>query len=85
MIVRVSPHNRGLHVIPELAREVPEVTECYWITARIAATSCVYVRSIDDLEPILDRFTPAGADDRIDRASELVDPRPLPLIPDEST
>jgi hypothetical protein len=30
--VRVSPQTRDLHVVPAIARDVPEVTECYRIT-----------------------------------------------------
>ena len=37
-IVRVSPLGRGLRLIPAIARDVPEITECYRITGE-AVTS----------------------------------------------
>src|SRR5262245_36444333 len=39
-IVRVSPSTRDLHVIPEIARGLPEVTECY----RITGEDCYFMR-----------------------------------------
>src|SRR5215475_3544984 len=59
-IVRVSPQTRNLHVIAELARDIPEVTECHRITGEDCYFMKLYLRAIDDLEPILDRFAPHG-------------------------
>lgn len=78
-IVRVSPQSRDLHVIPEIAREVPEVTECYRITGEDCYFMKLYLRSIDDLEEILDRFTPHGRTTTSIVHSAPVRPRPLPL------
>jgi Lrp/AsnC family leucine-responsive transcriptional regulator len=78
-IVRVSPQSRKLHVIPEIAREVPEVTECYRITGEDCYFMRVYLRSIDDLEAILDRFTPHGRTTTSIVHSAPVPPRPLPV------
>src|SRR6266487_3260127 len=78
-IVRVSPQSREMHVIPELAREVPEITECYRITGEDCYFMRLYLRSMDDLEPILDRFTPYGRTTTSIVHSSPVPPRPLPL------
>jgi Lrp/AsnC family transcriptional regulator, leucine-responsive regulatory protein len=59
-IVRVRPTPRQLHRIPELARATPEVVECYRITGDDCFLMKLHLRSIDDLEPVLDRFVMFG-------------------------
>jgi Lrp/AsnC family transcriptional regulator, leucine-responsive regulatory protein len=78
-IVRVSPQSRNLHVIPQLARDVPEITECYRITGEDCYFMRVYLRSVDDLEGILDRFTPHGRTTTSIVHSAPIPPRPLPI------
>jgi Lrp/AsnC family leucine-responsive transcriptional regulator len=60
VVVRVRPLSRQLQKIPEVARETPEVVECHRITGEDCFFLKVHLRSIDDLEEILDRFTPYG-------------------------
>jgi Lrp/AsnC family leucine-responsive transcriptional regulator len=60
VVVRVRPLSRQLHKIPEIARETPEVVECHRITGEDCFFLIVHLRSMDDLEEILDRFTPYG-------------------------
>ncbi len=79
-IVRVSPGSRDIQVIPRLAREVPEITECYRITGEDCYFMKLYLRTIDDLEPILDRFTPHGRTTTSIVHSAPVPPRPLPVL-----
>ncbi|HVA92642.1 MAG TPA: Lrp/AsnC family transcriptional regulator [Chloroflexota bacterium] len=78
-IVRVSPQSRHLHMIPNIAREAPEITECYRITGEDCYFMKLYLRSIDDLESILDRFTPHGRTTTSIVHSAPVPPRPLPV------
>jgi Lrp/AsnC family transcriptional regulator, leucine-responsive regulatory protein len=78
-IVRISPVGGGLRLIPGIAREVPNVTECYRITGEDCYFMKVYLRSIDELEPILDLFTPHGRTTTSIVHSSPVPPRPLPL------
>jgi Lrp/AsnC family transcriptional regulator, leucine-responsive regulatory protein len=59
-IVRISPVGGGLRLIPGIAQEIPNVTECYRITGEDCYFMKVYLHSIDELEPILDLFTPHG-------------------------
>ncbi|MGH9065455.1 MAG: Lrp/AsnC family transcriptional regulator [Acidimicrobiales bacterium] len=59
-IVRVSPTSRDLPRIPETAAAIPEVTECYRVTGEDCYFMTLHLRSIDDLEAVLDRFTPYG-------------------------
>jgi Lrp/AsnC family leucine-responsive transcriptional regulator len=60
VVVRVAPATRQLQRIPELARDTPEVVECHRITGEDCFFLKLHLRSIDDLEEILDRFTPFG-------------------------
>ncbi|HEX4062974.1 MAG TPA: Lrp/AsnC family transcriptional regulator [Streptosporangiaceae bacterium] len=78
-IVRVSPWNRDLRAIPEVAKQTPEVTECYRITGEDCYFMKLYLRTIDDLEPILDTFTPHGRTTTSIVHSAPVPRRPLPL------
>jgi Lrp/AsnC family leucine-responsive transcriptional regulator len=59
-VVRVRPAPGRLQRIPEVAREVREVSECYRITGEDCFLMKLHLRSIDDLEDVLDRFTPYG-------------------------
>jgi Lrp/AsnC family transcriptional regulator, leucine-responsive regulatory protein len=78
-IVRISPTGGGLRLIPGIAREVPNVTECYRITGEDCYFLKLYLRSIDDLEPILDLFTPHGRTTTSIIHSTPVPTRPLPV------
>jgi Lrp/AsnC family leucine-responsive transcriptional regulator len=78
-IVRVSPWNRDLKAIPEVAKRTPEVTECYRITGEDCYFMKLHLRAIDDLEPILDTFTPHGRTTTSIVHSAPVPRRPLPL------
>ena len=59
-IVRIRPAPGQLQRIPEVARETPEVGECYRITGEDCYLMRLHLRAIDDLEDVLDRFTPYG-------------------------
>ncbi len=72
-VVRVAPDSRQLQKIPEIARETPEVVECHRITGEDCFFLKLHLRSIDDLEDILDRFTPFGR-----TTTSLVHSSPVP-------
>lgn len=59
-VVRIRPSPGQLQRIPEIAKETPEVGECYRITGEDCYLMRIHLRSIDDLEDVLDRFTPYG-------------------------
>lgn len=59
-IVRIRPSPGQLQRIPEIARETPEVAECYRITGEDCYLLRLHLRSIDELEAVLDLFTPYG-------------------------
>jgi len=60
-IVRVRPAARQLPRIPELAEEIPEISECVRITGEDCFFLKVHLRSIDELSPLLDRFLRYGS------------------------
>jgi Lrp/AsnC family leucine-responsive transcriptional regulator len=59
-VVRIRPSPGQLRRIPEIARETPEVSECHRITGEDCYLLRLHLRSIDELEETLDRFTPHG-------------------------
>ena len=59
-IVRIRPSPGRLQRVREVAADSPEVAECYRITGDDCYLMRLHLRSIDDLEEILDRFTPHG-------------------------
>jgi Lrp/AsnC family leucine-responsive transcriptional regulator len=59
-VIRIRPAPGQLPRIPEVARDTPEVAECYRITGEDCFLMKLHLRSIDELEEILDRFTPFG-------------------------
>jgi len=80
-VVRVAPATRQLERIRRIARETPEVVECHRITGEDCFFLKLHLRSIDDLEPVLDRFTPFGRTTTSIIHSSPLDRRPLPLDP----
>jgi Lrp/AsnC family leucine-responsive transcriptional regulator len=80
-VVRVRPASRQLHTIPDVARDTPEVVECYRITGEDCFFLKLHLRSIDDLEEILDRFVEFGQTTTSIIHSAPVANRPLPLDP----
>ncbi len=78
-IIRISPSGGGLRLIPGIASEVPAITECYRITGEDCYFVKLYLHSIDELEPILDLFTPHGRTTTSIVHSAPVPPRPLPI------
>ena len=80
-IVRVRPTPRQLPRIAELARDTPEVVECYRITGDDCFLMKLHLHSIDDLEPVLDRFVLFGQTTTSIIQSTPVPRRALPLGP----
>jgi len=78
-VVRVRPASRQLHKIPEVAREIPEVVECYRITGEDCFFVKLHLRAMEDLEAILDRFVLYGQTTTSIVHSAPVGPRPLPV------
>jgi len=84
-IVRIRPSPGQLQQIPTLARETPEVAECYRITGEDCYLLRLHLRSIDALEEVLDRFTPYGLTTTSIIHSTPVPRRGPPLGQDDTT
>ena len=81
-IARHRPHppgRRQLHKVPEVARATPEVVECHRVTGEDCYVARLHLRSMDDLEGILDRFAAVGQTTTSIVHSAPVARRPLPL------
>jgi Lrp/AsnC family transcriptional regulator, leucine-responsive regulatory protein len=75
-IVRVRPAARQLPKIQELAASMPEVSECHRITGEDCFFLKVHLRSLDELDGVLDRFLVYGQ-----TTTSLVQSSPLPHRP----
>lgn len=75
-IVRVRPAPGQLSRIPELAREIPQVCECHRITGEDCFYLTIYLRSIDELSTLLDRFLAYG-----ETTTSIVNATPIPRRP----
>jgi Lrp/AsnC family transcriptional regulator, leucine-responsive regulatory protein len=78
-VVRVRPGPGQLPRIPEIARDTPEVVQCRRITGEDCFILELHLRSIDDLEEILDRFVLCGQTTTSIVHSSPVPRRALPL------
>jgi Lrp/AsnC family leucine-responsive transcriptional regulator len=72
-VVRIRPSPGQLARIPEIARDTPEVAECYRITGEDCYLLKLHLRAIDELEALLDRFTPYGL-----TTTSIVNSAPVP-------
>ena len=72
-IVRIKPAARQLPKIPELAEGIPQVGECQRITGEDCFVLTVYLRSIDELSGLLDRFLVYG-----ETTTSIVNATPIP-------
>jgi Lrp/AsnC family leucine-responsive transcriptional regulator len=78
-VVRIRPFARQIHKIPEIAAQTPEIVECERITGEDCYLLRLHVREMEDLEPVLDRFTPYGQTTTSIVHSAPVARRALPL------
>jgi Lrp/AsnC family leucine-responsive transcriptional regulator len=72
-IVRVKPAPGQLPRIAELADEIPQIGECHRITGEDCFYLKVYLRSIDELSTLLDRFLVYG-----ETTTSIVNASPVP-------
>jgi Lrp/AsnC family leucine-responsive transcriptional regulator len=78
-VVRIRPTTRQLQKIPQLAADIPEVVDCHRITGEDCFFVKLHLRSMDDLEEILDRFLILGQTTTSIIHSSPLARRPLPL------
>jgi len=77
--VRVRPAPGQLPKIAELARRMPEIVECHRVTGEDCFVLKLYLRSLDGLDQVLDRFLAHGQTTTSIVQSTPVPPRSLPL------
>jgi Lrp/AsnC family leucine-responsive transcriptional regulator len=79
VMIRVRPAVRELNRIAKIAEEIPQIVECYRMTGDDCFYFTMHLRSVGELEPIIDRFTPYGRTTTSLIQSAPVPRRPLPL------
>ena len=77
--IRVRPMPGKLPKIAELARKMPQVTECHRITGEDCFIMKIYIEELDGLDRVLDRFLAYGQTTTSLVQSSPVPPRGLPL------
>jgi Lrp/AsnC family transcriptional regulator, leucine-responsive regulatory protein len=60
VVLRIRPAPRELKQVAELARRTPEVVECHRITGDDCYFMRAWVRHVEHLEELIDRFAPYG-------------------------
>lgn len=77
LVLRIRPAPRELKKVAELARRTPEVVECHRITGDDCYFMRAWVRDVDHLEEVIDRFAPYGQTTTSIVQSSPVPPRGL--------
>jgi Lrp/AsnC family leucine-responsive transcriptional regulator len=77
-VMRIRPAPRQLPKVAELARKTPEIVECHRVTGEDCFYMRLHVRSIEELEELIDRFLIYGTTTTSIVQSSPVQPRALP-------
>ena len=79
-VVRIRPTPGQLSKIAELAKQIPEITECHRVTGEDCFIMKIHMASIEnDLDRLLDQFLVYGQTTTSIVQSSPVPPRSLPL------
>jgi Lrp/AsnC family leucine-responsive transcriptional regulator len=76
---RIRPAAGQLSKVAELARSLPQVTECHRITGEDCFLIKVHAPAVQELETLLDQFLIYGQTVTSIVVSSPVQPRPLPV------
>ena len=79
--IRVRPNPGQLHIIADIARDMPNVVECHRITGEDCFIVKAYLHDLEELDGVLDRFLIHGHTTTSIAQSSPVPGRPLPLPP----
>src|SRR3954462_1364218 len=60
VVIRTRPAPRQLAPVAQLARDTPEVLECHRVTGDDCYVMTAYVRDVEHLEEVIDRFVAYG-------------------------
>jgi Lrp/AsnC family transcriptional regulator, leucine-responsive regulatory protein len=77
VVMRVRPAPRQLEKVADVARATAEVVECHRVTGDDCYVMTVFVRDVEHLERVIDRFTPWGQTTTAIMQSSPVRRRPL--------
>jgi Lrp/AsnC family leucine-responsive transcriptional regulator len=75
-IIRVRPAPGQLQRVAELAREMPNVTECHRVTGEDCFVVKIQLEAIDSLDRVLDRFLALGT-----TTTSIIQSSPVPMRP----
>lgn len=78
-IVRIRPLPGKLHIVQKLVEEIPEFGECDKVTGDDCFIARLYVRSIDQLDQILDRIAEKAETNTAIVKAQPIRRRPPPL------
>lgn len=71
-IVRIRPLPGKLHVVQDLIQQIPQFSECDKVTGDDCFVARLHIRSIDELDKILDQIT-----DKAETNSSIVKAQPV--------
>jgi Lrp/AsnC family leucine-responsive transcriptional regulator len=78
-VMRIKPAPRQLPKVAELARKTPQIVECHRVTGEDCFYMELHVRSIEELEELIDSFLIYGTTTTSIVQSSPVPRRSLPL------
>ena len=76
-MIRIRPAPRKLAIVAELAQWTPEVVECHRVTGDDCYVMIAYVRDVEHLEQLIDRFAAHGQTTTSIMQSSPVPRRPI--------
>ena len=76
VVIRIRPAPRKLAIVADLARSTPEVVECHRVTGDDCYIATAYVRDVEHLERVIDRFAAHGQ-----TTSSIMQSSPVPRRP----
>jgi Lrp/AsnC family leucine-responsive transcriptional regulator len=79
-VMRIKPAPRQLPKVAELARKTPQVVACHRVTGEDCFYMELHVRSIEELEELIDGFLVYGTTTTSIVQSSPVQRRPLPTL-----
>jgi Lrp/AsnC family leucine-responsive transcriptional regulator len=76
VVMRIRPVGAKLVLVAEILRATPEVVECHRVTGDDCYVAIAYVRDVEHLEQVIDRFTPHGS-----TTTSIMQSSPVPRRP----
>jgi Lrp/AsnC family leucine-responsive transcriptional regulator len=78
-IVRIHPRPGQFHQVQQMVGEIPQICECDKITGDDCLFARLYVRSIDELDEIIDRIAEKAETNTVIVKSQPLKRRPPPV------